>query len=159
MASSFVVLVNLRYILGEVCCCMSSWGNLSLILTIMAYEFGLESLFYRFVHDKDGRSLFFSSFVVCPLYLDLFIFWAQFIWLCFTFVLYNQRYHPLSHPYHSDIHFLRNRQQGRGGPPSRQRGRGFGRGRGRGRGPSEKVSAEDLDADLEKYHAESMQIN
>lgn len=51
------------------------------------------------------------------------------------------------------------RQQGRGGPPSRQRGRGFGRGRGRGRGPSEKVSAEDLDADLEKYHAESMQIN
>lgn len=57
-----------------------------------------------------------------------------------------------------------NRQQGRGGLPSRQRGgggggRGFGRGRGRGRGPSEKVSAEDLDADLEKYHAESMQIN
>ncbi|XP_022148377.1 THO complex subunit 4A-like [Momordica charantia] len=56
------------------------------------------------------------------------------------------------------------RQQGRGGLPSRQRGgggggRGFGRGRGRGRGPSEKVSAEDLDADLEKYHAESMQIN
>ncbi|KAG7035419.1 THO complex subunit 4A, partial [Cucurbita argyrosperma subsp. argyrosperma] len=52
------------------------------------------------------------------------------------------------------------RQQGRGGLPSRQRGgRGSGRGRGRGRGPSEKVSAEDLDADLEKYHAESMQIN
>ena len=36
---------------------------------------------------------------------------------------------------------------------------GFGRGRGRGRGQSEKVSAEDLDADLEKYHQEAMQIN
>jgi len=38
-------------------------------------------------------------------------------------------------------------------------GRGLGRGRGRGRGCGEKVSAEDLDADLEKYHSESMQIN
>ncbi|KAF6163578.1 hypothetical protein GIB67_022143 [Kingdonia uniflora] len=41
-------------------------------------------------------------------------------------------------------------------------GRGFGRGRGgRGRGRSDKepVSAKDLDADLEKYHSESMQIN
>ncbi|XP_065865841.1 THO complex subunit 4A [Euphorbia lathyris] len=57
--------------------------------------------------------------------------------------------------------------QGRGGPIGRPRGgngggRGFGRGRGgagRGRGRGEKVSAEDLDADLEKYHSESMQIN
>lgn len=32
-------------------------------------------------------------------------------------------------------------------------------GRGRGRGRGEKVSAEDLDADLEKYHSEAMQIN
>lgn len=41
------------------------------------------------------------------------------------------------------------------------RGGGRGRGRGFGRGPKimEKVSAEDLDADLEKYHAESMQTN
>ncbi|CAM9003606.1 unnamed protein product [Rhodiola kirilowii] len=42
------------------------------------------------------------------------------------------------------------------------RGRGRGasnRGRGRGRGRSEKLSAEDLDADLEKYHQTSMQIN
>ncbi|CAI9778775.1 unnamed protein product [Fraxinus pennsylvanica] len=39
------------------------------------------------------------------------------------------------------------------------RGRGFGRGRGRGRGRGEKVSAEDLDADLEKYHADAMQTN
>ncbi|KAL5710949.1 hypothetical protein ACHQM5_021453 [Ranunculus cassubicifolius] len=39
-------------------------------------------------------------------------------------------------------------------------GRGAGRGRGRGRGRSDQVvSATDLDADLEKYHAESMQIN
>ncbi|XP_057487471.1 THO complex subunit 4B-like [Actinidia eriantha] len=38
-------------------------------------------------------------------------------------------------------------------------GQGFGRGRGRGRGQGEKVSAEDLDADLEKYHQEAMQIN
>ncbi|KAL2508456.1 THO complex subunit 4A [Forsythia ovata] len=39
------------------------------------------------------------------------------------------------------------------------RGRGFGRGRGQGRGRGEKVSAEDLDADLEKYHADAMQTN
>ncbi|GER25662.1 RNA-binding (RRM/RBD/RNP motifs) family protein [Striga asiatica] len=41
------------------------------------------------------------------------------------------------------------------------RGRGFGRGRGggRGKGRDEKISAEDLDADLDKYHAESMQTN
>lgn len=56
--------------------------------------------------------------------------------------------------------------QSRGGGFGRQRGgaggRGFGRGRGRGRGRGEKVSAEDLDADLEKYHSgekESMQTN
>lgn len=53
--------------------------------------------------------------------------------------------------------------QGRGGALGRIRGggegRGFGRGRGRGRGRSEKISAEDLDAELEKYHTEAMQIN
>lgn len=53
--------------------------------------------------------------------------------------------------------------QGRVGSQGRPRGgsggRGFGRGRGRGRGRGEKVSAEDLDADLEKYHSEAMQIN
>ncbi|KAG8655355.1 THO complex subunit 4A [Manihot esculenta] len=52
--------------------------------------------------------------------------------------------------------------QGRDGATGRPRGgsgRGFGRGRGRGRGRGEKVSAEDLDADLEKYHSEAMQTN
>lgn len=52
--------------------------------------------------------------------------------------------------------------QGRGGAMGRPRGgRGFGRGRGsgRGRGRDEKVSAEDLDADLDKYHSEAMQTN
>ncbi|KAF3453847.1 hypothetical protein FNV43_RR04288 [Rhamnella rubrinervis] len=56
--------------------------------------------------------------------------------------------------------------QGRGGAFGRTRGgnsggRGRGRGgRGRGRGGrGEKVSADDLDADLEKYHAEAMQEN
>ncbi|KAJ7947684.1 THO complex subunit 4A [Quillaja saponaria] len=55
--------------------------------------------------------------------------------------------------------------QGRGGARGRQRGgdsyrgRGSGRGRGRGRGRDEKVSADDLDAELEKYHSEAMQIN
>lgn len=44
------------------------------------------------------------------------------------------------------------RGQGRGG-----RGRGRGRGRG-GRG-GEKVSAEDLDADLDKYHAAAMETS
>ncbi|KAJ4978000.1 hypothetical protein NE237_008780 [Protea cynaroides] len=51
--------------------------------------------------------------------------------------------------------------QGRGGAmglPRRGGGRGFGRGRGRGRS-REQVSAEDLDADLQKYHSEAMQIN
>ncbi|KAL4384483.1 hypothetical protein GQ457_15G027840 [Hibiscus cannabinus] len=51
--------------------------------------------------------------------------------------------------------------QGRGF--GRQRGgvggRGFGRGRGWGKGRGEKVSAEVLDADLEKYHSEAMQTN
>ncbi|XP_050212727.1 THO complex subunit 4A [Mercurialis annua] len=61
-------------------------------------------------------------------------------------------------------------RQGRGGAMGRPRGgsgggRGFGRGRGRGsgsgsgRGRGEKVSADDLDADLEKYHSEAMQTN
>lgn len=56
--------------------------------------------------------------------------------------------------------------QGRGGSFGRLRGGGFGRGRGfgrgtrgRGRGRGEKVSAEDLDADLEKYHKEAMETN
>ncbi|XVF46489.1 hypothetical protein PTKIN_Ptkin03bG0031100 [Pterospermum kingtungense] len=52
--------------------------------------------------------------------------------------------------------------QGRGGGFGRRGGsggRGFGRGRGRGKGRGEKVSAEDLDADLEKYHTEAMQTN
>ncbi|KAL1544196.1 THO complex subunit 4A [Salvia divinorum] len=57
--------------------------------------------------------------------------------------------------------------QGRGGfgRPRGGRGRGFGRGRGQGSGQGrggrggEKVSAEDLDADLEKYHADAMQTN
>lgn len=60
---------------------------------------------------------------------------------------------------------LLNSGQGRDGALGRSRGGGRGRGtqrgrgRGRGRGRDEKVSAEDLDADLEKYHAEAMQLN
>ncbi|KAF3794101.1 THO complex subunit 4A [Nymphaea thermarum] len=53
--------------------------------------------------------------------------------------------------------------QGRGAAVTRMRGggggRGSGRGRGRGKGHSEKISTEDLDADLDKYHSEAMQIN
>lgn len=56
--------------------------------------------------------------------------------------------------------------QGRGGNFGRRGGggggRGFGRGRGgrgRGKGRGENVSAEDLDADLEKYHSESMETS
>lgn len=55
------------------------------------------------------------------------------------------------------ICLLSSGQQGRGGAFGRPRGGGRGRGpqrgRGRGRGRGEKVSAEDLDADLEKYHS------
>lgn len=47
----------------------------------------------------------------------------------------------------------------RGGGISARGGRGWGRSRGRGRGRGDNVSAEDLDADLEKYHSEAMQIN
>ncbi|NP_001334879.1 THO complex subunit 4A [Solanum lycopersicum] len=55
------------------------------------------------------------------------------------------------------------RSQQRGGGFSRPRG-GGGRGSmrkdgGRGRGRGQNVSAEDLDAELEKYHAEAMQTN
>lgn len=56
--------------------------------------------------------------------------------------------------------------QVRGGAIGRPRGGASGggrrpaaRGRGRGRGRGEKVSAEDLDADLEKYHSEAMETN
>ncbi|KAF5744625.1 THO complex subunit 4A [Tripterygium wilfordii] len=53
--------------------------------------------------------------------------------------------------------------QGRGGAMSRLRGGGggrrTGRGRGGGRGRGENVSAEDLDADLEKYHSEAMETS
>ncbi|CAH8354168.1 unnamed protein product [Eruca vesicaria subsp. sativa] len=54
--------------------------------------------------------------------------------------------------------------QGRGGQQRRGGGgggRGGGRGRGgrSGKGPAEKVSAEDLDADLDKYHAGDMDTN
>ncbi|XP_044506547.1 THO complex subunit 4A-like [Mangifera indica] len=50
--------------------------------------------------------------------------------------------------------------QGRGGAFRRPRGgvgggRGFGRGRGRERGHNEKISADDLDADLDKYYSEA----
>ncbi|XP_008776568.1 THO complex subunit 4A-like [Phoenix dactylifera] len=51
---------------------------------------------------------------------------------------------------------------GRGGSTGWPRGgggRGRARGRGRGRGRGDQLSASDLDADLEKYHAEAMQIN
>ncbi|GAB2274331.1 hypothetical protein Dimus_009096 [Dionaea muscipula] len=50
--------------------------------------------------------------------------------------------------------------QGRGGSMGRAGGgRGFARGRGRGRSRGEKVSAEELDAELDKYHSEAMQLN
>eukprot|EP00258_Populus_trichocarpa_P008541 XP_002314192.3 THO complex subunit 4A [Populus trichocarpa] len=72
-------------------------------------------------------------------------------------------------PHHANAAFgnsngLSGRVRSRGGALVQLRGggsggRGLGRGRGRGRGCGEKVSAEDLDADLEKYHSESMQIN
>ncbi|KAJ0266689.1 THO complex subunit 4A [Hirschfeldia incana] len=51
-------------------------------------------------------------------------------------------------------------QQRRGGDGQGGRGRGGGgRGRRSGKGPAEKVSAEDLDADLDKYHAGDMETN
>ncbi|GLT92520.1 hypothetical protein SLE2022_103540 [Rubroshorea leprosula] len=48
--------------------------------------------------------------------------------------------------------------QGRGGMGrGRGGGRGARRGRGQGRGRGEKISADDLDADLEKYHQKAME--
>ncbi|CAA2968787.1 THO complex subunit 4A-like [Olea europaea subsp. europaea] len=62
-----------------------------------------------------------------------------------------------------DANVVPRREQRRGGGFGNSRGggrgRGFGRGRGQGRGRGEKVSAEDLDADLEKYHADAMETN
>jgi THO complex subunit 4 len=55
----------------------------------------------------------------------------------------------------------RGSERGRGGGAG-GRGRGAGRGgRGRGRGgpPAADKSVEDLDADLDSYHAEAMQTN
>ncbi|KAL6640627.1 hypothetical protein ACP70R_021750 [Stipagrostis hirtigluma subsp. patula] len=49
--------------------------------------------------------------------------------------------------------------RGRGGFGGRGRGRNGRGGRGRGGRGSEQVSAEDLDADLDKYHSEAMQIS
>jgi len=47
-----------------------------------------------------------------------------------------------------------------GGGASTYRGRGRGQGTGRGRGSlAPEKSVEDLDADLENYHAEAMQTN
>ncbi|THU50797.1 hypothetical protein C4D60_Mb06t24120 [Musa balbisiana] len=48
---------------------------------------------------------------------------------------------------------------GRGSTGPQGGGRGRGRGRGRGKGRGEPVSADALDADLDKYHAEAMQTN
>ncbi|RWW12307.1 hypothetical protein BHE74_00041496 [Ensete ventricosum] len=48
---------------------------------------------------------------------------------------------------------------GRGSAGPQGGGRGRGRGRGRGKGRGEPVSADALDADLDKYHAEAMQTN
>ncbi|CAH9114434.1 unnamed protein product [Cuscuta epithymum] len=62
---------------------------------------------------------------------------------------------PRSGPGRGDVFGRPRGGRGRGG----QGGfRGRGRGQGRGRG-GEKISAEDLDAELEKYHSESMQEN
>jgi len=51
-------------------------------------------------------------------------------------------------------------RRGGGGGASTYRGRGRGQGTGRGRGSlAPEKSVEDLDADLENYHAEAMQTN
>eukprot|EP00268_Persea_americana_P025037 TRINITY_DN243_c0_g2_i1.p1 TRINITY_DN243_c0_g2~~TRINITY_DN243_c0_g2_i1.p1 ORF type:complete len:268 (-),score=50.41 TRINITY_DN243_c0_g2_i1:1018-1821(-) len=57
--------------------------------------------------------------------------------------------------------FSMGRPRGGGGSGSSGAGssRGGGRGRGRGRGRGDQISAADLDAELEKYHSEAMQIN
>ncbi|KAJ6425402.1 hypothetical protein OIU84_026051 [Salix udensis] len=65
-------------------------------------------------------------------------------------------------PKNQNIAAPRSSSQGRGGATGWLRGGGHGvrrGGRGRGRGRGEKISAEDLDADLEKYHSEAMQEN
>ncbi|KAF3433743.1 hypothetical protein FNV43_RR24846 [Rhamnella rubrinervis] len=60
----------------------------------------------------------------------------------------------------SDLHLNSSRQGQAAGHRGSARG-GFGRGQGRrqGRNHGEKVTAKDLDAELEKYHLEAMQIN
>ncbi|GAB4833786.1 hypothetical protein Ancab_032035 [Ancistrocladus abbreviatus] len=53
----------------------------------------------------------------------------------------------------------RGRGTGRARGAGRGAGRGASRGRGRGKGRVQKVSVEDLDADLEKYHADGMETS
>lgn len=63
----------------------------------------------------------------------------------------------------SILYIAFNRGQGGGGPvrrPLGSNGRALGRDRGRGRGGrTGKISAEDLDADLDNYHSEAMQVH
>lgn len=63
----------------------------------------------------------------------------------------------------SILYIAFNRGQGRGGPvrrPLGSDGRALGRDGGRSRGGrTGKISAEDLDADLDKYHSEAMQVH
>ncbi|CAL5388956.1 unnamed protein product [Camellia sinensis] len=71
---------------------------------------------------------------------------------------------PAANGSFGNLHGVPRSGQRRGGALGRTRsggngGHGFGRGRGRGRGCGEKLLAADLDADLEKYHSEAMQIN
>lgn len=72
----------------------------------------------------------------------------------FEFFIYSNKVLVLSSYNRQQRVAGRGRDRGGGGG-----GRGFVRGRGRGRGLGEKVSPEDLDADLEKYHQEAMQLN
>lgn len=51
------------------------------------------------------------------------------------------------------------RGQGQGQGRGRGRGRGRGGGRGRGKKDAVEMSAEELDKELETYHAEAMQIS
>lgn len=68
---------------------------------------------------------------------------------------------PANNTFRTPNAFPRGGQRWAGASGRSGGGRGFGRGRGRGRGRDrdEKVSAEDLDAELDKYHSEGMQIN
>lgn len=72
----------------------------------------------------------------------------------------REQFRGVREPFHGGREpFRGGREPFRGGGGSSSSSRGIGGGRGQGKGHAEKISVENLNADLEKYHSEAMQIS